>query len=331
MGFLRRLAQNWQLKTLAFTLAVLLWIGVSAEQVTTTWMSVPLEIRNNDPNFRLESADAPPEVEVRLSGRVRDLFDLWFFRTPPFLLTLSGIQNPVETRFLDPRMLQVPPGMDVNPLDVRPSSVRLEFTRVGVKRVPVRARLSGQLGPEWAVVDTLVGDPSFIELSGPSELLAPIDEVFTRPIELTPGDSVIQRTIPIDTAGLAGLTLSAGEVYLSGRMDHVIDRTIRDVPVEVPEGARASPDRVTVTLRGARSTVGAVSPASLRVIAEVAPDTPLPPDGLQVPVRIERLRSGVMAILSPIQVRLLPPMEEGDLEAAGEDAVDGPAQRPLSE
>lgn len=332
VGFLRGLTRDWQLKTLAFALALLLWIGVSAEQVTTTWMYVPLEIRNSDPDYRLESADAPSLVEVRLSGRVRDLFDLRFFRKPSFILNLSGIQNPVETRFLDPRMLQIPPGMEVNPLDVRPASVRLEFTRVGVKRVPVRARLSGGPGPDWAVVDTLVGDPGFVDLAGPSELLAPVGEVFTLPIELTPADSVIDRTVAIDTTGLAGITLSATEVRLTGRMDRVVDRVIRDVPVTVPEGFRPVPDRVNVTLRGAQTTVGAVAPASLQVTAEIAPDAYVPPDGVQVPVRIDRLRSGMIGIISPSQVRLVAD-SDGDEPDAPADEVTSPepAQRSIPE
>ena len=41
---LRFLTDNWQLKLLALALAVLLWVVVSAEQVTSQWIPVPLRI-----------------------------------------------------------------------------------------------------------------------------------------------------------------------------------------------------------------------------------------------------------------------------------------------
>lgn len=334
MNFVRRLAQNWQLKMLAFALAVLLWVVVSAEQVTTTWLMVPLEVRNTDPNYRLVSLDAPGEVEVRLSGRARDIFDL-IFRRPTFVLTLADIQNPVETRFLDPRMLRLPAQMEVSPLDVRPSSVRLEFTRVGIKRVPVRARLSGQLGPMWAVVDTLTGDPGFIDLSGPASLLDPIDEVFTEPIVLTPGDSIIDQTVPVDTSGLAGLELSDEEIRIEGRVDRVVDRILAEVPVVAAPGLRTDPAQVTVTLRGPRATVNAVRSTDIRVVATVPGSAPgVPSGGVVVPVRVDRLRNGVMAILSPNRVRVMPPPPQPAPDTAAPAATPDTSlvgERPLAE
>lgn len=318
MDLFRRVAQNWQLKLLAVALAVLLWVVVSAEQITTAWLPVPLVIRNTDSDYRLESLDAPEEVEVRLSGSARDILDL-MLRRPSFVLSLSDIQNPVETRFLEPRMLQLPPQMEVTPLDVRPSSVRLEFTRIAIKRVPVRARLAGQLGPEWAVVDTLIGDPSFVDLSGPSDSLGPISEIYTIPIVLSGADSIIDRTVPIDTAGLAGIALSVNEINISGRIDRVVERAITNVPVEIPSGMRVEPPGVTVTLRGPRSKLASMSASTIRVIPDRPEQgAPVPPAGELVPLRVERLGTGVMAILTPDRIRILPlvpPTEPDSIEA----------------
>ena len=334
MNLLRRVAENWRLKLLAIALAVLLWVVVSAEQVTTAWLPVPLIIRNTDTDFRLESLDAPSEVEVRLSGSARDILDL-ILRRPSFVLSLSDIQNPVETRFLEPRMLQLPAQMEVTPLDVRPASVRLEFTRIAVKRVPVRARLAGQLGPEWAVVDTLVGDPGFIDLSGPSDLLGPISEVFTTPIQLSSADTIISKTVSIDTAGLAGIEMSADVTSISGRIDRVVERGLVNVPVEVTGDLQTEPEQVTVTLRGPRSKVVPMNAATIRVIADRAGQTaPIPPVGALVPLRVERLGTGVTATVFPERIRVLPPpvpepaepdsieSDSAELDSAGPDGVE---------
>ncbi|HEX6069011.1 MAG TPA: hypothetical protein VFZ18_04290, partial [Longimicrobiaceae bacterium] len=73
---LRALTENWQLKLLALALAVLLWVVVSAEQVTSQWIPVPLQINETDPDFELVSTDIPTEVDVRFTGSGRDLVDV---------------------------------------------------------------------------------------------------------------------------------------------------------------------------------------------------------------------------------------------------------------
>src|SRR5690606_5115913 len=114
------------------------------------------------------NSDAPAEVQVRFSGPGRDLLDL-ALRRPPLRLTVSDIAEPIETRSLDPRMVQLPSQVAVNALDVRPNSVRLEFLRLATVEVPVQVRIAAELGPEWTVGDTVLIEPDRIQVSGPAE------------------------------------------------------------------------------------------------------------------------------------------------------------------
>ena len=50
VSFLRSITENWKLKALAFALAVLVWMVITADPPTSGWFTVPLEVAVTDPN-----------------------------------------------------------------------------------------------------------------------------------------------------------------------------------------------------------------------------------------------------------------------------------------
>ena len=321
VAFLRMITENWKLKALAFALAVLLWIVVTADQPTTGWFDVPLQVVVTDPNYRLEGVDLPEEVEVRFAGPGRELLDL-ALRRPSLRLTINDIEDEVEARALDPRMVQLAGQVGVSALDVRPATVQLQFTRIDSKEVPVQTRVSAALGEEWAIVDTLLTEPETVRVTGPVRQLEAIESVPTEPFSLTPADTVIDEVVPIDTAAVPGVQLSARQVRVTGRVDRVVQRTMPNVPVDVGPGIGILPQQVSVTLRGPASTVRAVAPELFRVVISIDQiPARVPPGGVLVPLRIDGLRPGIEAQLEPAQVRLFPQTNRPDTIAA-------PAQLP---
>ncbi|MEX2572283.1 MAG: hypothetical protein WD737_13375 [Gemmatimonadota bacterium] len=303
---LRHLTDNWKLKALAVALAVLLWVVVSAEQVTSNWVWVPLTVEVADPNFQIASTDIPEEVQVRFNGPGRELLDL-ALRRPPLRLTVSEVESSVETRALDPRMVQLGGQVGVSALDVRPSAVRLEFTRVETRTVPVRVRLANRLGGDWAVVDSIWIEPTEVQASGPFDDVTALDQVYTSAVELTPGDTLIDRLVPLDTAGLGEIELSVPAVRVVGAIDRVVQRVVEDVTVDVGPGVRIVPSAVDVTLRGPEQAVIAVEPDLFRVVVSIGEiPSRIPAGGVAVPLRIDGLRPDVQATLNPSAVRLFP-------------------------
>jgi YbbR domain-containing protein len=301
----RRITANWKLKTLAFALAVLLWTVVSAEQVTSNWIWVPLEVQVTDPEYQVQAPEVR-DVQVRFTGPGRDLLDI-AVRRPPLRLTIGNVDEESGSYALDPRMVQVPGQLAVNALDVRPSAIRLEFMRVDTRMVPVRVRVANQLGDEWAIVDTLHAEPDRVRVSGPLSRLAEVTELPTVPIELTPADTALERVVALDSAGLRGLTLSTRRVTVRGAVDRIVDRVIADVPIDVGSGVTIRPTGVDVHLRGPRRAVEAIDPAVFRVVVSLD-EIPgrVPPEGVDVPLRVDRMRPGVQAVTRPAQVRLYP-------------------------
>jgi hypothetical protein len=129
----RRLTANWGLKLAALALALLLWVVVTAEQVTSQWMSVPVRVVLHDPRLRLSPGPAL-QARVRFSGRGRDLWDL-AFRRPVLTLPVRG-ESETGLYPLEPEMVAVPGRIAVTPREVQPAWVRLAVTRRAVRRPP---------------------------------------------------------------------------------------------------------------------------------------------------------------------------------------------------
>jgi len=328
-SIIRKLTENWKLKTLAFSIAVLLWVVVSAEQVTTNWIPVPVDVQVEDPYYRAEVRE-PAEVEVRFQGAGRDLIQVAVDR-PPLRLVIPEVTAETGVYQINARMVQLSGQTTVSALDVRPSTVRVAFSRLDARNVPVRARITDALGPDWAIVDSVIVQPAQVRVTGPAPRLAEVVEIYTVPFELTPGDTVFQRAVPLDTAGLGDLDLASSSVTVSGRVDQVVSRTVQNVPVDVGPGFTVTPDHVDVVLRGPRRSVFAIQPATLRVaIAISAIPEQIPPEGISVPLRLEPVRFGVSAVLQPAEVTLLPREEENADAATAAADLPAPSSAPDS-
>lgn len=311
-SLLSSVVQNWKMKLLAVAMAVLLWVVVSAEQVTSNWIPVPLEVLVTDPGFELASRNVPNEVEVRFAGPGRELWDL-VIRRPPLRLVVREVSDTIGAFSLDPRMVQLPAQLSVTPQDVRPSMVRLSFTRLATRNVPIRVQAGNDLAEGLTLLDTLVVEPRTVRVSGPASRIRALDAIPTRPVSFTDVDSSFSRTVQLDTSGLRGLDISETVVRVSGEVDRMSERTIANVPVDVGPGVDIRPDEVSVQLRGPRRALEDILPAQFRVVISIdSIPVRIPPQGVNVPLRVERLPAVVRAETSPRTVRLLPPRLAGD-------------------
>ncbi len=123
----RRVLRNWQLKLAALALAVLLWVLVRAEQSTEQWMQVRVEAQLLDPAYTLTAPPAPGVVQVRFSGKWREIGEL-ALEKPVLVLHVRNVGRQ-RTFALDPAMVRLPDGVRgrISALDVRPGLVKLEL------------------------------------------------------------------------------------------------------------------------------------------------------------------------------------------------------------
>lgn len=304
-GFFRGLTRHWQLKLLAFGLAVLLWVVVSAEQLTSSWISLPFEVQETDPGFQLVAASVPEEVRVRFAGPGRAFLDL-ALRRPPVLLRIGDVDDVEQVFEVGPSMVRLPDGANVEAYDVDPAFVRLRFRQLAMRDVPVRLRTEG-VDRGWAAMAPLQVSPTTVRISGPPGRIAAIASVSTRPAALPSSEEPFRVRVDLDLAGLAGLEVATRTVVVSGRRERVAERRLAAIPVSVGTGVAVRPTQVDLLLRGPRSVVEAAAAAPLRVVVSIdSIPGQVPPGGITVPLRVEGAPPGVSVTLSPATVQLIP-------------------------
>lgn len=304
---LRTVARNWQLKLAALALAILLWVVVSAEQVTTQWIPVPVRVSSDAPGRVVTGGPVPEQVEVRFAGPGRELWELALER-PVLVLPVDRVEADEQVFELEPRMVSIPNGLSaVSARDVRPGSVRVMTQRLVTREVPVRLRLARRSRDRYVVLDTPRVTPATVRVTGPADRVARLDAVVTEPLEIGAADSVFRLAVPLDGDSLGGVRASVRSVEVSARVDRVVERIFPDVPVARLVGAGVAPERVDVRVQGPSRRVRALDAASLRVTVGVdsLPDV-LPPGGAPAPLRVGGVPAGLSARAVPSLVRVSP-------------------------
>jgi YbbR domain-containing protein len=325
--FLRIFTDNWKLKLLAIALTLLLWVVVSAEQVTSSWIPVPLEVQVTDSGYRLIASSVPDEVQVRFTGPGRDFLDL-AIRRSPLLLSVGEVDDTLDVFALEPGMVQTSNQLSAIPNDVRPRTITLRFTEIADDLVPVAVRVRNELEDEWTVVGDVTVEPSTVRLRGPVRLVQRVDTVYTDLVTISSGDSVFNRDVALDTDDLAGVRVTPDTVQVSGEVDRIIEATLEGVPISVGSGIRIQPATVAVTLQGPERAVRAVTATSLRIaVALDSIPSRLPATGLAAPLRIEGLPSRVLGRPDPAGVRILPVPQPAAAAAADTSAVEPSSSR----
>lgn len=317
-----RVADNWKLKLLAFLLAVLLWIVVSAEQVRVEWVKANVAIQVDEDAYEVLNGPDPSVVDVRVSGRWRELLELAWDR-PRLIVPLDGIGGGRQSVAIGPSMVRVPTDLSVRVLEVRPRTIRVDAAPVTSRQIPVSVRIGRRPERGFALADSVRVSPTTVRVTGPTRRLRALGAVPTREVDLSNADSAFSREVELDTAALGGLRMDRRRVTVSGTVDRIISRTLSSVPVSAPAGYVATPRLVDVVVTGAERTIREVTPADLTV--EVRTDSlvaPIPAAGSVAPLRVRVAQPAVDAEVRPPAVRVS--AERADSAVVADTVAGGP-------
>lgn len=264
-GFLRT---NWKLKLASLCLAVLLWTSLRVEAVDRQVLpSVPVRVQLNDPQWAVRSDPDPPTVEVQFSGPANELLGLYLER-PTVTIPVDAVSAADTSILLRPEWVRLPDRPDVSVEAIRPTQVALSFDPINQAVAPVTLRTEGSLSENLALADPITVEPEVVRMSGPASQLEQVDSVPLGPLDLSEVEGSGSRMLPVDTAGLYGLVISPGRVRVSYAVGPRVERILEGVQVSLPSqeaGVSVDPASTSVTLRGARTVIQGVDPASVRV------------------------------------------------------------------
>lgn len=263
---------NIQLKLLSLVFAFGLWSFVNfGERDTEEALKVPLELRNI-PAALVITSPRVDFIDLRVTGP-RTLLGRIDRNRLSMTLDLDGVGPGPAVFRVGAESLNLPRGVRV--VRINPALVTLDLERVGKKTVPVQLQLDGEPPSGFKIVSARI-NPESIEVTGPAGDVKRVESVQTSALEIGEAeDGVISRDLALEAVGDA-ISFNVGRVTAEVRIEEIqVRRDLDDVPIEVRnsvEIAELSPTSVTVTVRGPRRMVTALTAADVHVFADAGTD-----------------------------------------------------------
>jgi YbbR domain-containing protein len=177
----RLITNNFAWKAGSLLLSVLLWFAMVGEPELVTTHSLPI-LYKNLPRGLLIGPDAIDSVRVELRGPASRLTEATLSDLA-VTIDLSNVSNPGERTFtLSDADLKLPEGVSF----VRgvPSQLRLRFSKMLSKDVPVEVRIATQPPEGYRIVAEIV-TPQTLRISGPERRVSAIGSAETDAIDLS--------------------------------------------------------------------------------------------------------------------------------------------------
>ena len=294
--------QNVWLKFLSISIATLLWLIVAGDRIVERALRVPIEFQNLPSNLEV-IGDAPETIEVRLrassgtlgrldSGEVAAVIDLRSARPGRRLFHLT------------PASVKVPYGVEV--MQVAPATLPMSFENSAVRIVQVRPSIEGQPAPGYEVAG-ITSQPATVEVVGPESRLRGFDEAMTEPIVIANATRPIREVV---TVGVADPTLRLRSPQTAEVQVQIVagsmTRTLVDLPVQIRNldneaRARLVPDRISVSVRGTRQAIQAITVETLNPYVDASG---LAPGEHQLDVQTRPPQGVTVESITPKMLRL---------------------------
>ena len=259
------------LKTLAITLASVLWLTVAGEHVVERSLRVPLEFRNIPETLEIVG-NTPDTVDVRLrgssavlsrvqAGEIVAVLDLSSARSGPRLFHIRNDE------------VRAPFGVEVS--QVVPSTLALELEKSARRRVPVVPVIEGDPSPGF-VVGRFSADPATVEIVGPDSHVRQVAEATAEPVSVKDAKSRVRDGVTIGVVDSSVHLVQAQSANVTVEIwPAPVERRMPDVPVRwrnLGTGLRAqvSPQLVHVTVRGASAPLAALRGDSVQAFVDLA-------------------------------------------------------------
>lgn len=178
---MRLLTRHFGWKLGSLTLAVLLWFAILGEPELVTTHSAPI-LYKNLPRGLLIGSDALDQVRVELRGPSGKLSPERLAEMA-VLLDLADVKGPGERTFtLSDADFHLPQGVTF--IRSVPSQLRVRFSRMVSREVPVKIRISAPPAEGYRIVSQQV-TPDKLRIAGPEGRVAAVAGAETDAIDLS--------------------------------------------------------------------------------------------------------------------------------------------------
>ena len=211
------------------------------------------------------------EIEIRVKGPAAVLDDLRR-NVPRYKLDLSGVAVGMESIAINPDLIQMPGGTQIT--RVNPAYLIVTVDRLLKKQVPVKVAVNGEPAASY-FINGMLAKPSSILICGPETAVDLVDEIFTKPIDVSARSESFKKEIALDLAEGVEICSSSNivlaEIYLATKV-----ATKRFAGIFV-EGKNAlyefdiTPDTLTLEIKGPLNIINNLQPQKdIHVFVELA-------------------------------------------------------------
>jgi YbbR domain-containing protein len=177
-------------------------------------------------------------------------------------LDLSGVAVGSESIAVNPDMIPVPAGAQIT--RVNPAYLIVKVDRLLKKQVPVKVMVSGEPDGSYSVNGTLA-KPSTMLICGPETAVGLVDEIFTKPIDITARSESFKKEIAVDLADGIKICSSSSnivlaEIYFAAK---VTTKRIAGILVQgqnAPYEFSISPSTLTLEIKGPLNIIDNLQP-----------------------------------------------------------------------
>lgn len=247
---LRRVfVDDWPMKLIALVITFALYLGVTSEEVSATFPSVPLSLRiSNNADF----INPPPEaVEIVLKGDKSKIDELSLSRNVPIVFRdLTDLPVGDSVIDLNPNTVTMVLPAGVQLAQVRPEKIAIKIEPVIEKDIPVRAETEGSLAAGSSFDGEPVVTPQKVRVRGPISYIKTLEFVSTERVSVENKDADF-------TARQVAVTVSNPKLRI---LDAVVDVAFS---IKENTGTQAFSAVVKGDPAGKKVTVSVVAPLSI--------------------------------------------------------------------
>jgi len=267
--------ENLGLKLVSLIVAVGFYAFIhGSERAQRTFQVSVVVLMPADSAQRQLLTQLPTEISVTLLGARSQLDSMRSETLGAVQLDLRTGQE--QTLFIEPSMLDVPPGMTVE--NVYPSKLELRWDDVIVRQIPVQVSRTGDPAEGYTVKGSTQIEPEVVNARGPRSIIDVIQYARTVPFDISGlKDGVYGRPLALNSPPeLANFDVQSATatVLIVRELKTVPFQKLKVMVVGAPT-AKVHPPFVTVKVTGPPDEISTLTPEVIVARVDLPPDVDL--------------------------------------------------------
>ena len=256
-------------KLISLALAILLWSFVVGQEKAEVSLSVPVTIVNIPANMVIAN-DFPANVNLRVSGPKMMLARL-SASAPTKVIDLKNADAGAIKIDIRADDFSLPGGVSIN--RIQPSAIELVLEPLITRKVPVNARMEGEVNADYKLGDVTL-TPPYIAISGPASSIKKVQKLSTRPVNINNATATVIQRVKVDIPyeSIHSVDVDQVEVRVNVAPAKGMEKYDKVKIIVEPPSADVSvkPDKISITAAGEKPRLHHIHPDDIKAVVNIS-------------------------------------------------------------